>query len=205
MSAPRATFPSHAPRLERLHRPFWVATKFADIQPWRGQNTLLPERHGPVADEECACSSKSEAGTGAAVPQRCCNERVTYWKYRQCLTQAWFVRRTYANRGAAAQLARPMSTSWLQPAARCDFVSEIAVHYPLMVICRYLGVRTKTNRRCCASRRSIRQQRAELNRGKAAMTPLEAEQAVTKVVSEFNDYFRKVSRTAAAITKGRPR
>jgi len=34
---------------------------------------------------------------------------------------------------------------------------------------------------------------AELNRGKAAMTPLEAEQAVTKVVSEFNDYFRKVS------------
>jgi cytochrome P450 len=34
---------------------------------------------------------------------------------------------------------------------------------------------------------------AELNRGKAAMTPLEAEQAVTQVVAEFNDYFRKVS------------
>jgi cytochrome P450 len=117
-----------------------------------------------------------------------------HMKYRM-LTQAWFMPKNLQQiEDRLRKLARLYVDKLAATGGECDFVSESAVHYPLMVIMSILGVPGEDEPMMLRlTQEYFGSNDAELNRGKAAMTPLEAEQAVTKVVSEFNDYFRKVA------------
>jgi cytochrome P450 len=117
-----------------------------------------------------------------------------HMKYRM-LTQSWFMPKNLREiEGRLRKLARTYVDKLAATGGICDFVSEIAVHYPLMVIMSILGVPEQDEPMMLRlTQEYFGNNDAELNRGRAAMTPLEAEQAVTKVVAEFNDYFLRVS------------
>jgi len=175
------------------YNPFWVATKFADIQTVARQNTLFLSGMGGLQTKS-ALQFQIEAGTGQQFRSVVAMNEPDHMKYRM-LTQAWFVPKNLRQiEERLRKLARTYVDKLAATGGECDFVSEIAVHYPLMVIMSILGVPDEDEPTMLRlTQEYFGNNDAELNRGKAAMTPLEAEQAVTKVVSEFNDYFRKVS------------
>jgi len=175
------------------YNPFWVATKYDDIQTVARQNTQFLSGMGGLQTKS-ALQFQIEAGTGRQFRSVVAMNQPDHMKYRM-LTQAWFMPKNLQQiEDRLRKLARLYVDKLAATGGECDFVSEIAVHYPLMVIMSILGVPGEDEPMMLRlTQEYFGSNDAELNRGKAAMTPLEAEQAVTKVVSEFNDYFRKVS------------
>jgi len=175
------------------YNPFWVASKYADIQAIARQNTQFLSGMGGLQTKR-ALQFQIDAGTGQQFRSVVAMNQPDHMKYRM-LTQAWFMPKNLLQiQERLRKLARTYVDKLAATGGECDFVSEIAVHYPLMVIMSILGVPDEDEPMMLRlTQEYFGSNDAELNRGKAAMTPLEAEQAVTKVVAEFNDYFRKVS------------
>jgi cytochrome P450 len=175
------------------YNPFWVATKYDDIQAVARQNTRFLSGMGGLQSKS-ALQSQIEVGTGRQFRSVVAMNEPDHMKYR-ALTQAWFMPKNLRQiEERLRKLARTYVDKMAATGGECDFVSEIAVHYPLMVIMSILGVPDEDEPMMLRlTQEYFGSNDAELNRGKAAMTPLEAAQAVTNVVAEFNDYFRKVS------------
>jgi cytochrome P450 len=175
------------------YNPFWVATKYEDIQNIARQNTLFLSGMGGLQTKD-ALEFQIKAGTGRQFRSVVAMNQPEHMKYRM-LTQAWFMPKNLKRiEDRLRKLARTYVDKLAASDGACDFVSEIAVHYPLRVIMSILGVPEEDEPLMLRlTQEYFGNSDAELNRGRAAMTPLEAEQAVTKVVAEFNDYFRRVS------------
>ena len=175
------------------YNPFWVASKYEDIQNIARQNTLFLSGIGGLVTKE-ALEFQTKAGTGRQFRSVVAMNPPDHMKYRM-LTQAWFMPKNLKQiEDRLRRLARSYVDKLAATGGACDFVSEIAVHYPLMVIMSILGVPEGDEPLMLRlTQEYFGSNDAELNRGRAALTPLQAEKAVTKVVAEFNDYFRKVS------------
>jgi cytochrome P450 len=175
------------------YNPFWVASKYDDIQTVARQNTQFLSGMGGLQTKS-ALKFQIEAGTGRQFRSVVAMNQPDHMKYRT-LTQAWFMPKNLRQiEDRLRKLARTYVDKLAAAGGECDFVSEIAVHYPLMVIMSILGVPDEDEPMMLRlTQEYFGNNDAELNRGKAAIAPLEAEQAVTRVVAEFNDYFRKVS------------
>jgi cytochrome P450 len=188
----RRDMPFARAELDDYH-PFWVATKYDDIQSVARQNTLFLSGLGGL-QTKAALKFQMEAGTGRQFRSVVAMNEPDHMKYRM-LTQAWFMPKNLKQiEDRLRRLARTYVDKLAATGGECDFVSEIAVHYPLMVIMSILGVPDEDEPMMLRlTQEYFGSNDAELNRGRAALTPLEAEQAATKVVAEFNDYFRKVS------------
>jgi cytochrome P450 len=98
-----------------------------------------------------------------------------HMKYRM-LTQAWFMPKNLKQiEDRLRRLARTYVDKLSAAGGACDFVSEIAVHYPLMVIMSILGVPEEDEPLMLRlTQEYFGSSDAELNRGRAALTPLEA-------------------------------
>lgn len=175
------------------YNPFWVASKYEDIQNIARQNTVFLSGMGGLQTKE-ALEFQIKAGTGRQFRSVVAMNPPDHMKYRM-LTQAWFMPKNLKGiEERLRKLARIYVDKLAATGGECDFVSEIAVHYPLMVIMSILGVPAEDEPMMLRlTQEYFGNNDAELNRGRAALTPLEAEQAVTKVVAEFNDYFRVLS------------
>ncbi len=175
------------------YNPFWVASKYDDIQHVARQNTQFLSGMGGLQTRS-ALRFQQEAGTGKQFRSVVAMNQPHHMKYRT-LTQAWFMPKNLRQIEARLRtLARTYVDKLAATGGECDFVSEIAVHYPLMVIMSILGVPDEDEPMMLRlTQEYFGNNDAELNRGKAALSPIEAEQAASKVVAEFNDYFRKVS------------
>jgi cytochrome P450 len=175
------------------YNPFWVASKYDDIQSVARQNTLFLSGLGGLQTTS-ALKFQMEAGTGRQFRSVVAMNEPDHMKYRM-LTQAWFMPKNLRQiEDRLRRLARTYVDRLAATGGECDFVSEIAVHYPLMVIMSILGVPDEDEPMMLRlTQEYFGSNDAELNRGRAALTPLEAEQAVTRVVAEFNDYFRRLS------------
>jgi cytochrome P450 len=188
----RRDMPFARAELDGYH-PFWVASKYDDIQNVARQNSqFLSGMMGLQTND--ALRFQAEMGTGKQFRSVVAMNQPDHMKYRM-LTQAWFMPKNIEEiEGRVRKLARSYVDKLATMGGACDFVSEIAVHYPLMVIMSILGVPEQDEPMMLRlTQEFFGNSDAELNRGRAATTPLEAEQAVTRVVAEFNDYFRKVS------------
>jgi cytochrome P450 len=123
--------------------PFWVVTRHADILDISRQNALFHSGDKAttiVSAEGDARIRKMTGGSPHLVRSLVQMDAPDHPKYR-VLTQAWFLPQNIRKLEdriraiARASVARMTATD-----GSCDFVSEVALHYPLHVIMEILGV-----------------------------------------------------------------
>src|SRR5258708_4397766 len=115
------------------YQPFWVASRYEDIQSVARQNEIFLSGLGGLQTKEARKFMK-ESGAGTQFRSVVAMNEPDHRKYR-LLTQAWFQPKNLKQieerlRGLARRYADKLAAA----GGECDFVSEIAVHYPLMVI-----------------------------------------------------------------------
>ncbi|MEJ2376811.1 MAG: cytochrome P450 [Pseudolabrys sp.] len=123
--------------------PFWAVTKHADILEVSRQNDLFHNGDRATALIPRASDEKARASTGGSPhPIRTIvhMDAPDHPKYRR-ITQAWF---TQQNLKTLEERIRIIARSFVERMAAhgevCDFVRDVALHYPLRVMMEILGV-----------------------------------------------------------------
>ena len=175
--------------------PFWVASKYEDIQAVARQNTVFLSGYGSGGMRpKAALRSAKAAGVDQLFRSVVAMNEPDHQKYRK-LTQAWFQPKTMRDmEGRIRQIARKYVDQLAATGGECDFAAEIALHYPLMVIMSILGVPESDEPLMLRlTQEYFGSNDADLNRSKAVLAPEETAKSVKAVVEEFNEYFRRVS------------
>lgn len=122
--------------------PFWVVTRHADVQTVGQKTQLFRSSDRPVALLSTKAEARIEAATGGTGLLRSLvqMDAPDHPKFR-ALTQKWF---TPGNLRSVEASIRDIAKTYADRLAefdgRCDFVSEIALGFPLRVIMKILGV-----------------------------------------------------------------
>ncbi len=123
--------------------PFWVLTRHADVQAVSRDNRLFPygDRPSVLRNQATEKLMRAMAG-GAPTPLKTLiqMDAPEHMKHR-LLTQAWFMPKhlkTVAER--IAVIADVTVAGFAARGGACDFVQDVALHYPLRVIMEILGV-----------------------------------------------------------------
>lgn len=123
--------------------PFWVATKHADILEISRQNALFangvrsPTLVGQAVDAKVR---EMTGGSPHLLRTLIHMDAPDHMKYR-VLTQAWFLPQNLRSmEDRIRRIARAAVDRMAAKGGRCDFVSEVALHYPLHVIMEIMGV-----------------------------------------------------------------
>ena len=174
--------------------PFWVVTRHADILEISRQNALFHngDRSPTLTTQAIDQQVRAMMGGSPHMLRTLIHmDAPDHLKYRT-LTQGWFappnLRRLEDQiRGLAkAAVARMAATG-----GRCDFVKEVALHYPLHVIMSIMGVPEADEPRMLKLTQELfGASDPELARDGA--TP-EAGQLDFSVIVDFSNYFRALS------------
>lgn len=173
--------------------PFWVASTLADIREVASRNTEFLSGLGglPTRDQ---LAFEAEKGTGRLFRSIVAMNEPDHRSYR-ALTQSWFQLanlRRFEPR--IRELARRHVDRLAEVGAECDFVREVAVHYPLFVVMAILGVPEEDEPFVLRlTREFFGSADQDLNRGGVARTPVEAAASTREVVEEATAYFRRLS------------
>ncbi len=123
--------------------PFWVLTRHADVQAVSRDSRLFPygDRPSVLRNQATEKLMRAMAG-GAPTPLKTLiqMDAPEHMKHR-LLTQAWFMPKhlkTVAER--VAVIADEAVAGFRARGNACDFVQDVALHYPLRVIMEILGV-----------------------------------------------------------------
>ena len=123
--------------------PFWVVTRHADILEISRQNELFHSGDRPttiVGREGEAKVRQMTGGSPHLVRSLVQMDAPDHPKYR-ALTQAWFMPPSIRKlEGRIREIARAAVQRMAETGGKCDFVTEVALHYPLHVIMEILGV-----------------------------------------------------------------
>lgn len=123
--------------------PFWVVTRHADILEVSRQNDLFHNGdRAPVITSQAADRQVREMMGGSPHLLRTLihMDAPDHPKYR-ALTQAWFMPQNLKSLEERIRvIARAAVAKMAATGGRCDFVREVALHYPLHVIMTILGV-----------------------------------------------------------------
>jgi cytochrome P450 len=123
--------------------PFWVATRHADILEISRQNSLFHsgDKSPTLTTQEMDARVRSMTGGSPHLLRTLVQmDAPDHPKYRM-LTQAWFLPQNIRSlEDRIRQIARNSVDKMLATSGRCDFVNEVALHYPLHVIMTILGV-----------------------------------------------------------------
>lgn len=172
------------------YNPFWVASKHDDIQTVARTNDVFLSGLGGLEDNATIAFAK-KAGIGQMFRSIVAMNEPEHMKYR-LLTQSWFqpknlkpleqniraIARRYVDRLAAA-------------GGECDFVSEVAAHYPLLVVMSILGVPEEDEPMMLRlTQQYFGNNDAELNLAREKPTPEQAATMLRAVVGEANAYFK---------------
>jgi cytochrome P450 len=175
--------------------PFWVVTRHADILEVGRRNdlfqnggrmiTLGPNDRGGALDEGAA-----EPPIRSLVQM----DAPEHPKYRM-LTQSWFMppnlkkiedRIRVIARGAVDKMATRDGA--------CDFVADVALHYPLHIIMEILGVPEEDEARMLKLTQEIfGQTDPEAARDKQIDDPAKRKAAMMAVIGDFYTYFSRIS------------
>ncbi|MGJ4943549.1 cytochrome P450 [Bradyrhizobium sp. HKCCYLS1011] len=126
----------------RGFNPFWVVTRHADVQTVSQQTQLFRSSDRPIALLSTKAEARIEAATGGPGLLRALVQMdpPDHPKFR-ALTQKWF---TPGNLRSVEVRIRDIAKTFANRLAEfdghCDFVSEIALGFPLRVIMTILGV-----------------------------------------------------------------
>lgn len=121
--------------------PFRVVTRYADIQEISRLPDLFHNSPQPILTTQVAIRKTREMfPSGAPINSLVHMDPPEHQKYR-ALTSAWFQPGNLKSlEGTIRALARRSVDRMAQLGGRCDFVNEIALHYPLLVVMAILGL-----------------------------------------------------------------
>jgi cytochrome P450 len=115
-------------------------------------------------------------------------------KYR-LLTQAWFMPANVKKReGEVRALATQAADHFVTQPGKCEFVKDVAMHYPLRVVMNILGVPEKDfGRMLRLTQELFGASDPDTERFKAALSDEQFAQLLIGVVQDFTDYFETIS------------
>lgn len=123
--------------------PFWVVSKHADILEVSRQNALFHngDRQTTFTSQEADQKvRKLTGGSPHLVRSLVQMDEPDHLKYR-ALTQGWFMPQNLKKLEARIrEIARGFVDRMADHGGECDFVADVALHYPLHVIMEILGV-----------------------------------------------------------------
>jgi len=179
--------------------PFWVVTRHADILEVSRQNDLFHNGDRAttiVGKEGDARVRQMTGGSPHLVRSLVQMDPPDHPKYR-ALTQAWFMPKNIQGlEGRIREIARASVDKMAASGGRCDFVTEVALHFPLHVIMEILGVPEADEGRMLmltqelfgAADPELGRQPEDPNAGLA-----ERMKVMQEVVADFYHYFTKLS------------
>jgi len=174
--------------------PFWVVTRHADILEVSKNNkvfhngdraTILTDRYTDLLVRYLRDGSPHLARTLAHM------DDPDHRKYR-ALTSNWFTASNLARREEAIrEIARGFIDRMMARERECDFVTDVAVHYPLHVIMQILGVPIEDEPLMLRLTRQVFGNLDEdLNRsGETVVTAEQGLKGLQEAVDEFFRYF----------------
>jgi len=176
--------------------PFWVVTKHADILEISRNNARFPSAVRATTLTSKAGDARAHAITGTPhlVRSLVQMDEPDHMKYR-LLTQAWFMPQSIKKREAEIRtLAQQAVTDFVALPGRCDFVKDMALHYPLRVVMNILGVPPQDyDRMLRLTQELFGASDPDTERFKAALSDEQFAQLLVGVLQDFSDYFEAVS------------
>jgi cytochrome P450 len=193
----RANQPLGKAHLEGI-RPFWIVTRHADILEISRQNDLFHSGDVSTTFTSFEGEEKVKQMTGGSphlVRTLVQMDAPDHPKYR-LLTQSWFMPQNIRHlEGRIREIARATVDHMASLGGECDFVQDVALHYPLRVIMEILGVPPEDEPRMLKLTQELfGASDPELNRSKteetSAADPLADLQGV---IADFFMYFKKIT------------
>ena len=175
------------------YNPFWVASKYEDIQSVARNTDVFLSGLGGL-DDNATLDFAKKAGVGQQFRSIVAMNEPDHMKYRM-LTQAWFQPKNLKKlEDNIRALASRFVDRLADAGGECDFVSEVAVHYPLLVVMSILGVPEEDEPMMLRlTQEYFGSKDQELNRSKGSASPEEAARFLNEVIDEAHDYFKKIS------------
>ena len=176
--------------------PFWAVTKHADILHISKNNELFHngDRATTLTDQASLARTHEITGTPHLVRSLVQMDNPDHMKYRR-LTQAHFMPPKLKEREAEiGEIADRTVARMMDRDGQCDFVADVALHYPLEVVMKILGVPEEDYSRMLTLTQELfgpldpdtARQVAELSAAQYAM-------GIQAVVEDFTAYFEKIS------------
>jgi cytochrome P450 len=176
--------------------PFWVVTRHADILEISRQNALFHSGDRSTTIVSAAGDAHIRQMTGGSphlVRSLVQMDAPDHPKYR-ILTQAWFLPQNIRKlEDRIRAIARASVDRMLASGGQCDFVSEVALHFPLHVIMEILGVPEDDEpRMLMLTQELFGAADPDLGREEKESDPLDMG-AIQGVLADFYQYFAKIS------------
>ena len=177
--------------------PFWVVTKHADILEVSRQNALFHngDRQTTLSTQEGDRQvRKMTGGSPHLVRSLVQMDAPDHPKYR-ALTQAWFLPQNIKSlEERIRRIAKGAVEKMLAKNGQCDFVADVALHYPLHVIMEILGVPVEDEpRMLMLTQEMFGSTDPELGRTAAFDDPSKAIEMIQGVLMDFYNYFAKIT------------
>jgi cytochrome P450 len=175
--------------------PFWVVTRHADILEISRQNDLFRngDRSPTIVSQDADRKVREMMGGSPHLLRTLIHmDAPDHPKYR-ALTQGWFMPQNLRRlEDQIRVLARTAVDKMAATGGQCDFVSEVALHYPLHVIMSIMGVPEEDEPRMLKLTQELFGA-ADPELARDADTPPEERQIDFSVIVDFSNYFRALS------------
>ena len=176
--------------------PFWVVTKHADILEVSKNNALYSSgvRATTLTNQAGEARARAITGTPHLVKSLVQMDEPEHMKYR-LLTQAWFMPASIKKREADVRaLAQEAVAQFAALPGACDFVNDVALHYPLRVVMNILGVPQEDYPRMLRLTQELfGAQDPDTQRFQEALDVDQYMQMLLAVVQDFSAYFETIS------------
>ncbi len=177
--------------------PFRLVTKHADILEVSRDNTLFPYGDFPstLAPREQVQRGREARAAGRPLLYTLVQmDEPDHLKYR-ALTQAWFMPQNIRKlEDRIRELARESVARMEALGGTCDFVDEVALHFPLHVIMQILGVpREDEARMLKLTQELFGATDPDLRREGAEMTPEARQVDIQATLTDFFNYFNALT------------
>jgi cytochrome P450 len=177
--------------------PFRIVTKHADILEISRDNSLFPYGHFPstfAPHEQVERGREARAAGRPLIYTLVQMDEPDHMKYR-ALTQAWFMPQNIRKlEGRIRELAREAVARMETLGGECNFVDEVALHFPLRVIMEILGVpREDEPRMLKLTQELFGATDPDLRRKGEEDTPEARQQIVQAAMMDFFNYFKMLT------------
>jgi cytochrome P450 len=175
--------------------PFWVVTRHEDILEISRQNDLFHNGDRSPTLTSQAVDAKVRAMMGGSphlLRTLIHMDAPDHLKYR-ALTQGWFMPQNLKRlEDQIRVIARTAVERMAATGGRCDFVKEVALHYPLHVIMSIMGVPEEDEPRMLKLTQELFGA-SDPELGREAGKPVEEQEFDFGVIVDFSNYFRALS------------
>ena len=176
--------------------PFWAVTKHADILEISRNNARFPSaaRATTLTTKSGDARAHAITGTPHLVRSLVQMDEPDHMKYR-LLTQAWFMPQSIKKREEEIRgLAKEAVAGFVALPGQCDFVKDVALHYPLRVVMNILGVPPEDFPRMLRLTQELfGASDPDTQRFRDSLNDEQFSQILLAVIQDFTDYFEVIS------------